>query len=106
MHASKIYAYLSYWILRHKPLQIVVKENVADVVFVNEEFVGYLIRSYLFSEPKNVPILENVREVVDNFVDTMIYFFQYREYTAKNIEIMILAFQAGCGYQYSVDYQV
>lgn len=48
-----------------------------------------------FSEPKNIPILDNQCEKVDNFVDTLLYYFQYREYSAKNIEIMILAFQAG-----------
>jgi hypothetical protein len=105
VHTSKIYAYLSYWLLRHKPLQVVVAEGAGDLAFVNEEFVCYLLRGYLFSDPENIPILENKKEQVDNFVDTMLYFFQYREYSAKNIEIMILAFQAGCGYQYSVDHQ-
>ncbi|MDY4893078.1 MAG: hypothetical protein SO130_06725 [Agathobacter sp.] len=105
IHTSKIYAYLSYWLLRHKPLQITKSENAGHLAFANEEFVCYLLRSYLFSDPENVPILENKREQVDNFVDTMLYFFQYREYSAQNIEIMILAFQAGCGYQYSVDHQ-
>ena len=58
-----------------------------------------------FSELENIPILDNQCEKVDNFVDTLLYYFQYREYSAKNIEIMILAFQAGRGYQYSVDHQ-
>lgn len=102
---SKIYAYLSYWLLRHKPIQILAAEQMEDVVFVNEEFVSSLIRSYLFSEPENVPILNNQRDKVDQFVETLFYYFQYREYSAKNIEIMLLAFQAGRGYQYSVDHQ-
>lgn len=105
VHSSKIYAYLVYWILRHKPIQIMVSENAPDLAFANEEFVAYLIRSYLFSEPENVAILENKRECVDNFVDTMLYYFQYREYSAKSIELMILAFQAGCAYQYSAERQ-
>lgn len=105
VHPSKIYAYLSFWLLRHKPLQVISQEGAGELAFVNEEFVCYFIRSYLFSEPENVPILDNKREQVDNFVDTMLYFFQYREYSAKNIELMILAFQAGCGYQYSADHQ-
>ena len=91
VHSSKIYAYLAYWILR--------------LCFVNEEFACCLIRSYLFSEPENVAILEDKRECVDNFADTMLYYFQYRDYSAKSIELMILAFQAGCAYQYSADRQ-
>ncbi len=105
VHSSKIYAYTCFWLLRHKPLQLVCAEGAEDLAFVNEEFVCCLLRSYLFSEPENVPILENKKEQIDNFVGTMLYFFQYREYSAKNIELMILAFQAGCGYQYSADHQ-
>ena len=105
VHSSKIYAYLAFWILRHKPIQIAVSEGAADLSFVNEEFASCLVRSYLFSEPENVAILENKRECVVNFVDTMLYYFQYREYSAKSIELMILAFQAGCAYQYSAERQ-
>ncbi len=105
VHASKIYAYISFWLLRHKVLQIVTPENAGDVVFVNEEFVSYFIRSYLFSETENVAILENKKKQVDDFIATMMYYFQYRDYSAKSIELMILAFQAGCGYQYSADHQ-
>lgn len=105
VHASKIYAYLGFWVLRHKPIQITSADGAADLVFLNEEFVSCSIRSYLFSEPENVAILENKRETVDNFVDTMLYYFKYREYSAKSIELMILAFQAGCAYQYSAERQ-
>lgn len=105
VHLSKIYSYLAYWILRHKPMQILKERDVEELVFVNERFVAYMIRSYLFNNPANVPILDNQKEDVDNFIDTMLYYFQYRDYSAKNIEIMLLAFQAGRGYQYSVDHQ-
>lgn len=105
VHESKIYAYLSYWLLRHKVLQITMPSQTADLVFINEEFVSDFLRAYLFSESDNVPILENQQKKVDNFVATMLYHFRYREYSAKNIELMILAFQAGCGYQYSADHQ-
>ena len=57
------------------------------------------------SEPENCAILNNQREVVDNFIGTLLYYFKYRDYSAKNIELIILAFQAGRGYQYSVDRQ-
>lgn len=59
----------------------------------------------MFSDLDSYLILNNQKEVVDNFVETMLYFFKYREYSAKNIEIMILAFQAGRGYQCSVNHQ-
>lgn len=105
VHTSKIYAYFGFWILRHKPLQVTVPDGGEELAFTNEEFVSYAIRSYLFSEPENVAILENRREPIDNFVDTMLYYFKYREYSAKSIELMVLAFQAGCAYQYSAEHQ-
>ena len=105
VHESKIYAYLSFWLLRHKPMQVIKHENADRISFVNEEFVCCLLRSYLFSEPENVPILNNKKEVVDNFIGTLLYYFKYRDYSAKSIEMIILAFAAGRGYQYSADYQ-
>ena len=104
-HESKIYAYSAYWLLRHKPMQVVVADQGEKYAFVNEEFVSDLIRSYLFSDPDNIPVLNNKKDVVDNFVGTLLYYFKYREYSAKNIEIMLLSFEAGRGYQYSVDHQ-
>ena len=103
--SQKVYAYSAYWLLRHKPMQVVVTDQGEKYAFVNEEFVSDLIRSYLFSDPDNIPVLNNKKDVVDNFVGTLLYYFKYREYSAKNIEIMLLAFEAGRGYQYSVDHQ-
>ena len=105
VHESKIYAYLSFWLLRHKPMQVIKHENADGISFVNEEFVCCLLRSYLFSEPENVPILNNKKEVVDNFIGTLLYYFKYIDYSAKSIEMIILEFAAGRGYQYSADYQ-
>lgn len=102
-HDSKIYAYLSFWILRHKPLQLIKSEQADKLSFVNEVFVCKLLQSYLFSNPANVPIRNDKQDEVDNFVATLLYYFKYRDYSAKSIEIMILAFGAGRGYQYSVD---
>ena len=102
---SKIYAYTCFWMLRHKPLQVKNMSDCQDLVFVNEDFVANLLRGYLFSNPENVPIMNNVREDVDNFVSTLVYYFKYRDYSAKSIEMIILAFGAGKGYQYSVDHQ-
>ncbi|MCM1044871.1 MAG: hypothetical protein NC417_05130 [Candidatus Gastranaerophilales bacterium] len=102
---SKIYAYLSYWLLRHKPLHMSAGCDEQELVFVNEEFVSHFLRGYLFSQPDGIPIMNDKKEDVDVFVKTLQYFFKYRDYSAKNIEIMILAFVAGRGYQYSVDCQ-
>lgn len=103
-HDSKIYAYLSFWTLRHKPLQIR-EEDVKGLEFVNEKFISEILRSYLFNRPANISI-SNVKVAdVDNFLATLLYYLKYRDYSAKSIEMIILAFDAGRGYQYSVDHE-
>ncbi len=101
-HDSKIYAYLISWILRHKPLQIPA-EDVPELAFVNEMFATELLRSYLFKNPKNVSIVNTHRESINNFLETLLYYFKYRDYSAKSIEMLILAFDAGRAYQFSAD---
>ena len=101
-HDSKIYAYMIYWLLRHKPLQIK-REDAEELVFVNEKFAAEILYAYLFKEPNNVSILNSQKESMENFTETLFYFFKYRDYSAKNIEMIILAFLAGRAYQYSVD---
>ena len=99
---SKIYAYLISWIIRHKPLQIQEKD-AERFAFINEMFSVELLKSYLFRKPENVPIVNTVREDMDNFLETLLYYFKYREYSAKSIEMFILAFEAGRAYQFSAD---
>lgn len=101
-HDSKIYAYIISWILRHKPLQIK-SENADKCAFVNEHFCSELIKSYLFKKPKNVSILNSKKEQMDAFLETLLYYFKYRDYSAKSIEMMLLAFEAGRAYQFSAD---
>ncbi len=101
----KIYSYLSYWMLRHKPLQIINGDGQDDLVFINEDCVADFLLSFLFKDPDNVSLIENQKPQIDEFVKTLRYHLIYRGYSAQNIELMLLAFLAGRGYQYSVDYQ-
>lgn len=103
VHDSKIYAYLIFWILRHKPMQIK-EDNAEKLVFINERFSVEVLKSYLFKQPENVSVSNVKKEDIDNFVETLLYYFKYREYSAKSIEMIILAFDAGRGYQYSADF--
>lgn len=104
-HETKIYAYLTFWIVRHKPLQLKDDTESDKLAFVNEEFASYLLRSYLFADPEDIPISNNKVHDIDDFVLTLLYYLKYRDYSAKSIEIILLAFIAGRGYQYSADYQ-
>lgn len=99
-HESKVYAYLAFWILKRKP--IILKQSSEEHVFINEKFVSEFLRSYLFRNPCEVSILDENKPAVDTFLATMEYFFKYREYSAQNIELMLLTFNAGRAYQESV----
>ena len=87
---NKIFAYLSYWFLRHKPLQVSRDIN-PDKIFVNEDFCANLIRCYLFDNPPDVPIRSDCAESINEFLDTMVYYFKYRDFSAKSIEFMLMA---------------
>lgn len=99
---TKIFAYLSYWLLRHKPIQLICDEN-EKYIFINEKFCAELIRTFLFDNPANIPILQQSTEDINVFVETLEYYFKYRDISPKAIELMLLAFAAGRGYQLSVD---
>lgn len=101
-HDSKIYAYLISWIIRHKPLQIP-SEGAEELAFINEMFSAELLRGYLFKKPKNVAIVNTHKDDMDIFLETLLYYFKYREYSAKSVEMIILAFEAGRAYQFSAD---
>lgn len=101
---KKIFAYLTYWVLRHKPIQI--RGDISEEhVFVNEQFCTELLRCFLFDKPSDVPILAEKADDINEFIETMFYYFKYRDYSARSIEFMLIAFEAGRGYQYSVDNQ-
>lgn len=107
VNEAKIYAYLSYWILRHKPIQLLEnnhsKELELDLNFVNEDMVADLISSYLQEEALETPLIKDDSEVVYDFLLMLKYNFCYRSYSAQSLELAITAFNAGRAFQHSVD---
>ena len=100
----KIIAYSTYWVLRHKPIQV--KADIDEKnVFVNEDYCSDLIRLFLFNNPDNVSILKQDDRAINEFIETMLYYFKYRDVNPQCIELMLIAFNAGRGYQNSVDHQ-
>ena len=105
INEAKIYAYLSYWILRHKPIQQIVLDD-EDVTYINEEFVTDFILSYVLKEVSDYPLMDESVSQIEEFAKTMRYYFQYRNFTPQSIELMLLSFFAGRGLQYSIDHQL
>lgn len=89
----KILAYELYWWLKRKPIQII-GDCTEDLVFVNEKFATSLIIDFFSKELQAIKPGEG-KQSINSFIDTLYYYFKYRHYTAQDIEIMLLAFQAG-----------
>ena len=71
---TKIYAYIVFWVLRHKPIQITSKAP-KDKWDINEAFAAELLRSFLQDDPSNVLILREVESDINDFQRTLIYYF-------------------------------
>ena len=101
----KIHAYTAYWLLRRKPLQIVVdNEEDIELAFVNARFVASYLLQFLRGEHEKVVILENDRQDYIEFVKNMEYFLRYRTVTPQMIETMLESYMAGMAFYKAVDY--
>lgn len=101
----KIHAYTAYWILRRKPLQIIVdNEEDIELAFVNEKFVASYLLQFLRGEHEKVVILEKDRQDYIEFVKNMEYFLRYRTITPQMIETMLESYMAGMAFYRAVDY--
>lgn len=87
---SKSYAYMSYLILKYKPIQINSVEVDEKLIYANEKFVVTFIISQLLQGRD----IKNNKEF-ENFMDQMLYFFEYKDISINTIEMMITAFNAG-----------
>ncbi len=107
VNAIKIVSYLSYWLLRRKPIQL--KENAGRIaIYANERFVLAYILDFL-SGMKNEHILKMERTGLDSFSESLLYYLKYRAISANSIELAISAFFAGQIYQekdFDLSYQL
>ncbi len=92
-------SYESYWILRRKPIQILADDDLDDkIVFANEKFVmSYLTHEMLMGHEDKI-LSERSATLYRSFTNSLYYHLKYRDYDAKNLELMILSFKAGLNY--------
>ncbi|OHD56569.1 MAG: hypothetical protein A2Y33_11940 [Spirochaetes bacterium GWF1_51_8] len=104
-NAPKVAAYLSYWILKRKP--IYVNESVLEsgdskrkrAIYINETFALNILFSYSFDIEKNLladaEVLRRWRELTEN----LIYTFKYRNINPGHLEMIIIALYSDPIYQ-------
>lgn len=95
INSIKLVAYMAYWLLRRKPMQVV--ENKKELLYVNERFAMAYVLEFLNND--HTHILERENEGLKAFTESLLYYFKYRQLNAQAIEMIILAFFAGQVYQ-------
>ena len=90
---NKITAFMAYWWLRRKPMQLLVDNiNDEDLVYINEKFIATLM-SKDFMYPKSSAMMQN--EQCDKCLKHIYYHLKYRVYTAQTLELMLMAADTG-----------
>ena len=96
INSIKIVSYMSYWLLRRKPIQISACEQ--ELIYINERFVLAYILDFLSTDnKKHILVRENIG--LNSFSETLFYFLKYRVTDATSIEMFIFSFFAGQIYQ-------
>lgn len=98
VNGVKIVAYLSYWLLRRKPIQLRALDR--SLVDVNERYVMMYMLDFLKDDGKGDILLRENAGLL-SFADFLLYYLKYRDVTAKGLEMMLVAFQGGRIYQES-----
>ncbi len=88
---AKTYAYLIYWIARHKPIVILNVEKSEEAIYINEKVCTAILISNMQKE-KNIALNTNN----EYFVNLLFYNLKYRVYTQKSLELMIEGYFLGC----------
>lgn len=94
----KTKAYEMCWLLRRKPLQVMVDEMDDELVYINEKFIMSHIMMYFVSLVGN-DFYENLSEdnkrSFDGYIDSVYYHLKYRNCGAQTLELFLLSFGAG-----------
>lgn len=97
--SDKNIAYLAYWILKRKPIQInnLVEED--KDIFINERFVCYIVTYECLQQKRkksgSPKLDEDSAKKYDKYIDFLLYFLKYRECSAQMIELLIETFKLG-----------
>jgi len=92
---EKIYAYMTYWLLKRKPIQVT--RQFPQSKFINELFVTTFLITSILAEKKLKSVQCDKTEFY-KFQMLLFYHLKYRVITPQTLELMIEAFF--CGYSF------
>lgn len=98
VNSIKIVAYVSYWLLKRKPIQILDVDR--ELIYANERFVFSYIMDFLNKniEPSD-DLYSSTKKGIHAFRETLFYFLKYRCNDPSSLEFVITSFFAGQIYQ-------
>jgi len=92
-NTEKVYAYMAYWLLRRKPLQVIEEFNGCE--FINELFITLALSSSIASEKNIAKDKWENNPTFKKFQDLLFYNLKYRHVSQQSLELMIEAFFSG-----------
>jgi hypothetical protein len=96
--SEKIYGYLSYWLLRRKPIQVV--GPFPGGGFINELFVTSYLVTNILAEKHIGSDVYGTNKSFYKFQELLYYNLKYRPVSQQSFELMVGAFF--CGYDITV----
>ena len=96
INSIKVTSYTLYWLLRRKPIQVLADDK--ELIYVNERFALAHLAEFLSDKDKGL-IISRDDKALGAFLESVLYFFKYRLFSAQDIEMMIISFFAGQVYQ-------
>lgn len=93
---NKITAYMSYWWLRRKPLQVIQEVDAEyqnkDIPYINEKFIATLIaKDFMYQLNNTYFTSKQCKECINH----LFYHLKYRIYTAQTLELFLMGINTG-----------
>lgn len=93
-NSYKTIAYEICWLLRRKPLQVMVDEEEA-LVYINEKFILSYTISFLSQNGLYDSLDSLKKKSFNGFIESFYYHLKYRNCSAQALELALLSFEAG-----------
>ena len=95
VNLNKINSYEIYWLLRRKPLQIIRREDVGKLVFINEGFITVFMAHECLSPAGSAPRTEKQEKLLLDYLEHIFYCFKYRNIDKQWLETVLYSVELG-----------
>ncbi len=98
INVDKIYSYLTFWLLRRKPVQLVKDNMSVEYLYINEKVFTIIFVTKMMAEIDIKYFDTNLK--LESFFELIYYNFKYRIFTQKTLETVVSAFFCGSSFNY------